>query len=358
MTQQLLKKIGILVLPLIMMVGLINYAIDPARLFHLGKEEQMAQLTLEGKEFPVEANYDERIYQKKVIQGFKQANDVVVLGSSRSLSIGKEVVPTRSFFNSSVSGASLEDYLAIYEMYRERHQLPKTIILTVDPWLLNKNNGQVRYRSVYPEYERMVNVLDARSRVASGDSLYKISQLLSVTYFQNSLMVAARTISRWKYKPVETKPGQELNIKLADGSWQYPLYVQNMINANVTQAAISYTSEKEVYAMRVFSGLNPHLTELFERFIDRMMQDGVKVVLLLVPYHPVAYERMMQRTDTRIMNQCERYFIETARQRNLRVIGSYDPLKLQMSGYDFYDAMHPKRAVIEKLVSDELKTLK
>ena len=44
--------------------------------------------------------------------------------------------------NLSVSGASIEDQIAITEMALEKFN-PQKIILSADPWLFNKKNNQI-----------------------------------------------------------------------------------------------------------------------------------------------------------------------------------------------------------------------
>jgi hypothetical protein len=90
-------------------------------------------------------NYDERIFQKLVILNLKNKNDTIVIGSSRSLKVRKKFVSESGpFFNHSVSGASLEDYISIIGVYEKTYgYVPSTVILGIDPWIFNKNNGRL-----------------------------------------------------------------------------------------------------------------------------------------------------------------------------------------------------------------------
>ncbi|MBL0209054.1 MAG: hypothetical protein IPP84_14250 [Propionivibrio sp.] len=78
-----------------------------------------------------------------------QSKEFLVIGSSRSMQIGADVMQA-SVLNLSVSGASIEDYVAILDLARN---LPaKTIILGVDPWVFNTNSGQSGWKSLAIEY--------------------------------------------------------------------------------------------------------------------------------------------------------------------------------------------------------------
>ena len=89
------------------------------------------------------------------IELLQKPKDVIVLGSSRSMQIGKQLFDGFDFFNNAVSGGSLEDHLAIYAMYRQHDLLPGTVILGLDPWIFNANNGQTRWHSIAPELFRI-----------------------------------------------------------------------------------------------------------------------------------------------------------------------------------------------------------
>src|SRR5690606_22220124 len=92
-------------------------------------------------------NYDERTLQRNIINNHHICPQVLVLGSSRTMLINSREFIGKTFFNNSVSGASIEDIVAIYQMYDNRKCYPGKIILALDPWILNVNNGQNRWKS-------------------------------------------------------------------------------------------------------------------------------------------------------------------------------------------------------------------
>ena len=108
-------------------------------------EKGIADILLSGHNVANIGNYDERLLQKDIIQNDQRQIDIIVLGSSRSMQINSQTIndifQDQIFFNHAVSGASVEDYIAILDLYLEKNALPSTIIIGVDPWILNSNNG-------------------------------------------------------------------------------------------------------------------------------------------------------------------------------------------------------------------------
>jgi len=103
---------------------------------------------------------DDRLFQELIIKNLRVRNDVIAIGSSTTMHLRKEFVSKDriNFFNHSVAGASIEDYIAFVGAYEVIHDyLPSTIILGVDPWVFNKNNGQGgRWTSLKKYYDVVI----------------------------------------------------------------------------------------------------------------------------------------------------------------------------------------------------------
>jgi len=148
-----IKKL-IFLLPILCVIIGFNYFIDPANIFRSEKYyKEVVGVLLKGKNVANIMNYDERLLQKEYINGISKRKEIFVLGSSRVMQISSSVFPGHSFLNNGVSGASIEDDMAIYWMYRKKGFIPSIVVLGLDPWLLNKNNGQGRYESIIREYQ-------------------------------------------------------------------------------------------------------------------------------------------------------------------------------------------------------------
>ena len=341
-------------LSLIMVVVTVNFFVDPANIFgNNDYEKTIAMLLVEGKNAANISNYDDRIVQKIYINNIQMPPEVLVLGSSRSLTICSQEFPGRSLFNHSVSGASIEDFLAIYELYWERGFVPKIVIIGADPWLLNKNNAQKRWESLEEYYLSMAARLHLKSglpaNASANSSLLqnKIAQLINFKYFMKS--IDCLRYDRHIYPTVEREA--DVSIKLADGSFSYDKASREQSPVQTIQAATEYAWTNPVYSLGAFKELDPDIQETLERFIDLLKKSGVDVILFLVPYHPGAYKILMQREEYgNILPAAEAYFRDLAQRKGLRLVGSYNPHGW-CAPEEFYDGMHPRKTCVARLFS-------
>jgi peptidoglycan/LPS O-acetylase OafA/YrhL len=96
-------------------------------------------------------NMDDREFiEGRLIYPLKQVNHIVV-GSSRVMQINSEMIG-EPIFNFAVSGASIEDDIAI-SLEAVAKVGAKNVFLGIDPWLLNKYDGHTRYKSISGLYE-------------------------------------------------------------------------------------------------------------------------------------------------------------------------------------------------------------
>ena len=121
-----------------------NYLGDNAKLYSKGYENKIAKILIDGYNVTNINNYDERILQREWINQLGKSPDIVVLGSSRSMMIREKDFENTKLMNNTVSGASIQDLIAIYQLYKTKNLLPKTFVIGLDPWIFNQNNNQRR----------------------------------------------------------------------------------------------------------------------------------------------------------------------------------------------------------------------
>jgi len=98
-----------------------------------------------------------------------------------------------------------------------------------------------------------------------------------------------------------------------------------------------------------FSILQSNINTL-DLFFKQVQKDQVVPIIVLMPYHPLAYSTISEKTNTLI--EVEKEIRKIAAQRKIQVIGSYDPTKYNFTESDFYDHYHPKPVVVEKLLKN------
>ena len=150
-----------LILLIISLITFFNYKVDSLGIFgHSNYLSKAAKALTSGKMIAGLQNIDDRLFQDLIIKNLQVRNDVIAIGSSTTILLRKGVVSKDriNFFNHSVNGASLEDYIAIVGAYESIHgYLPSAVILGVDPWVFNKNNGQGgRWTSLKKYYDVVI----------------------------------------------------------------------------------------------------------------------------------------------------------------------------------------------------------
>ncbi len=335
-------------------VAIFNYLVDPANMFKPHEYESgIAEILISNKNVANISNYDERLVQKYLVEKSNQKRDVLIFGSSRSMGISGYLFPQQTFFNHFVSGASIEDHIAIYEMYKERNWMPKKIIIGLDPWLLNKNNQQTRWQSLEEEY----NNANTRLRL---DNTMRISQYFMKRTYKKYLelismpyLIAAYDAFNKPKKQVEyystTDSELAVGIKMMDGTMSYPEVYRNASIAEVKQKAIAYANADPIYSLGSFEKLDEENILKFERFINDLKKQNIEIIFFLPPYHPEVYNAVINNGKYAMVLQAQSYFINYAQKAGIAIIGSYNPAECGLSDDDFYDGMHPKIHAINKL---------
>lgn len=345
MIRKLLTKLA-LFLPIPLFVVALNYTVDPSHLFIRGEYEQgIANILLAGQNVADAGNHDERLVQKYYVKGLSGKKDVIVLGSSRSAFIGANLFPGRSFFNSSVSAATLEDFMAIYGVYRKYGKIPDNILLSLDPWILDSGhpyNDYTNWDSLPEEYITIESILslnpvNVAEKGLSPLLIKQLKSLFSVSYFVEAFKFWMQGKQNRAFGTDKTET--EYGLKLSDGS----TILDKNGRAITVQQVRALATSVQIRNMQPFR-VEPHRKAIFEAFIQLMHRDGVTVSFLLLPYHPLAYEIIINSTN---VNEIQKYFVQFAKENKIDLIGSYNPADYGCGLEDFDDSSHPKLSCIE-----------
>ena len=112
-------------------IGIFNYKIDSLGLLKESSFDKIGQELANGKIVAGLSNFDERIFRKKQIEHLKSDVEYIAIGSSRIMQLRKNMFLNdgiSNFQNYSVSGASIEDYIALIQVHKNKFgKLPKNI---------------------------------------------------------------------------------------------------------------------------------------------------------------------------------------------------------------------------------------
>lgn len=318
----------------------------------------IAALSLQGKNVTNISEYDERLVRKYYFKGLTEKKNLLVIGSSRLLTIRAEHFPYLSFYNSSVGNSSLEDLIAIYWMYRQKNFGPTKIIIGTDPWLLNKNSGHNGYKSIISDWQEAAQYLSIPQSEKIETAKYvpeKYTQLASVSYFQssfNKLIKILQNKDEIKEFSLTEKQTANTSVMLSDGSVNFSSRLRSASNNDVREMAIVYAQNNPVYGLGNFNELDATLKEDFEKFVNLMIADGNEIIFYLPPYHPMTFNLLTESDKYRIILEVEEYFKKVAEDKKIKVVGSYNSKQLNIDEIEFYDAMHTKENAVEKILKD------
>lgn len=329
--RRFVQKTALLSSTILITLIMVNYVGDSARLFDSDYELKMAEIVSNNQYVTNISNYDERLFQEHLVKKLSFQPEVVVLGSSRTMKIREEHFEQK-LMNNSVSGASVQDLIAIYQLYKEEKKLPKKIMLGLDPWTFNHNNEQERWKSLAAYYYAF-----KKEENQEEFSLFKIKQLISLSYFQSSIGNIGAVLSG-KDQPVATTEKQNYtDTKLTDGSL--------INNQAIREASPDYVARKvsdyldgDVYSIEGFDTISKTFWEEFEMLVSDMQANSIEVEFFLAPYHPRVYKVL--KVDYPMVMEVEEQLKNFSVDKNIKLHGSFNPNALQMGEDYFYDGMH------------------
>lgn len=343
---------------------LFNYYFDGGnQFFHsLGFAKKLADAELQKNNVLVCTNYNERYYKKLLLEKLLIRPDILVLGSSRTMQLHQQLFGHATFFNASVSTVSLQDYIALYYLYQMRGWKPKVVILSLDHWLLDKNDNAKKWVGNFlTEYnaatqlffDKQHGVEQARIRLI--ESAEKISTLLSVGYLKASVKKMPwvhRAVT--KQLPIDdmvVNPAPQMRLdfpicylEFPDGSKSSSVS-EEQVSANEADAI----SRANLHQVTWSNQLHPESKQLLAEFVQYLLAQHIEVIFYLPPYAPAAYAEFQQDKHYQMVQAAEDYFLALAAAHHLQVVGSFNPEILQLDSSDFVDYVHLKQKGIDKI---------
>lgn len=286
----------------------------------------------------VESNIDERVFKKKYAELFNnQKIDYLILGSSRLMQLSSEAVNGGKTLNLAISGAKIEDLVAIYQVYKDNNIKANNVILGIDPLFFNSEYGDDWWRSIaeyYFEFEKIEDYINYN----------KLSdRMLSIDYFRmamNAIKEKKDDYPSLSFSKTYINNGYTRRI---DGSVYYPKVYrekeQNDINKIAREIDIT---EYE------FDTLSDERINKFEVLLDSIQNEVENIYILTLPYHPILYQRI---NNMNCIKNTISYVKALSKKRRITIIGTYNPQSVGFTDKDFYDATHARKESLDKLLT-------
>jgi len=330
------------------LIAIVNRAVDPARLFGDGERENAAAAALaDGQHLVGAVNLDIRLLQRYLTFKAHRSPSVLVLGSSRSWEIGRNIFAQGYLLNQSVPAADIEDLKGLLGGWQRRASVPAVVVLGIDPWMFNQARA-TGLGYVKPSFAYDNDISDS-----AGDKPLTwrgIRALFSLRYFVDSFH------TWWSRKGAQgaitfslaEDDRSNAPVFRPDGTYKHSRKVRERPAVEINAAAKRVGRGKAFWGLENFSVLDSAVKIEFEELLDKLRTMAADTVLFLPPYHPAAYQTITERDKYRIVLEVERYLRLVAHRRSLKIVGSYDPARMRCIEAEFVDHHHPRRSCVER----------
>lgn len=315
--------------------------------------------------FPPE-DFEERPYKKEMVRQRAADLKVLVTGSSRVILLDADLLNTdrRFFYNLGVSGGTFEDHLIWWQVCKEQNVRPAVVLLGLDPWIFNEDSGEVRWKALAPELQRIqYSYLGAWQ---SPKYYFADWQVWSYWLKATDLMSKARLTSaltalrRSWVPPSQTlalvdepeKPPEKYGWR-ADGSYLYKS--SSLRNRFVGEAAKQELDGARAGRFYQFSGwhrLSQDRMQILERLLGDMRSYQVQVIGLTLPYAPAYWEILQKhRLYAQLVNQESAFLRHSFSKFQFVYYDLLNPAMAGVSSEDFHDSIHLTRSGLTKVLN-------
>jgi hypothetical protein len=305
-------------------------------------------------------NVDERRFQRGRL-GVIPRPRVVSFGSSRVMQLTGALVgvePPATFYNLGMSGATVEDYVGLWEILRRQDKIPEMIIFSIDPWVFNADVEQVRWRSLSREIdafaarrEQWAPVELALSGWSRGKELVSYEVLRDSTRRLRRAL-RGRSAARADAREALVVPEQAVADRQAlraDGSLIYDGAFQRRSPFEVQEDAVRWVATNGPGLARL--RWNAERLRLLAALWRDMRARGVRVVAYLPPYHPAAWRVIEGDARQReALDQVRAAIAGLAARLDIPFRDFADPASIPCAADEFFDGQHARPSCLQKLL--------
>lgn len=258
----------------------------------------------------LKVNFPERKFVKYRIINDRDAFSSIVLGSSRSMLIGKQTLD--KVLNLSVSGAIFKDFDEIFHLIQKQNLTINRIMLEISPWIFNHNTTERRYKEF------------------TESNSYRY---LSYNYFFENIKTP-------KYTQVTNNNSLR---KYLDGSISYDASKSENYREEIKEYI-----KGEVYHLEGFNAIKDLDSSGLEAFVEKVKKAGIELIFLKFPYPPSINAIIIERYPNII--RTDKIINQISKKHNIEILGSFYPEEKNLSDKDFVDGMHLSLSGVKKLL--------
>lgn len=333
---------------------ILNYAIDSSHIW--ADYEKMAEIALRGKIVSTPVNYNERMYQYQIIKNMKDIPDTIVIGSSRGMFLGNEILNQPSVYNHCVSGGNLMDYFAILGIYQKIHgKISNNVILEISPWVFSNVSPAKRWQENHEyavsasEYYRQVV---GKSSHISTFSRFS-NPIFSFSYLYTNLTKALQNGIKYGLNANRLIAKESLDINeqadYPDGVIRYPSQIENKNEARTKKVIDTSKGPVTYQNCDKMQSIDKEIYNNFAELIDYLQKQNIKPTFFLAPFSESQSKLIFDNNSNPVFIDIEKSLATLANERKIKIIGSYNAAKYNLMDYEFSDFMHGDKESISKI---------
>jgi hypothetical protein len=332
-------------LPILIGMGVLTYGIDVNNYFLWPSYlTGMAEILQKKENVTCMPTYDDRLFQAACARLRHKPPAILVVGSSRVMEIGSDIFPHSDLINAGVTAGGIRDVLAMHHLYTQ-HGLPDTVIIGIDPWLVDAAHSDL-WESVQDHYiatAKHLGIADTRRRARRYlKELRAYKALLSPTYGQQCFSFLLQ-YGTDKYHSVGHSLPLTRGGRLADNTLFYPHEFRTQTPAHVSATLRTFLRSPHDW----YKDKSEAYVQMFEQYVDYLLQHNVQVMLFVSPIHPLVYTSPL--VSVAALDAHQAYVTRFAAARGLRVVGDLNPAVAGVDSTDFYDYGHCRRPTLVRL---------
>ncbi len=279
--------------------------------------------------------------------------DLVITGNSKILLVdSKMFAPSARIFNVRISRSFIDDYRDVWELYRKRGATPRRLILTVDPYMFNRNTGPLSPISNFLS-ARGIPFLGAGTRRALRNVLDLFRWEMLQAAIDRRKDRRAHPDRQDFYFAVERNLGDDQCAVRPDGSYILPVAnIKPVTLEELRRLGADLVVKKDPSNNLSHFALDQNLLSALGQLVDKASADGARVMLIAPPsYTSVVRDWLSAQKEGNILGQFDTALAALSDGgKRFDYCRMFDPDVAGCAETEFVSPEHTRRSCTEKYV--------
>jgi hypothetical protein len=271
------------------------------------------------------------------IEHLSGPGEVLVLGSSRLMQVPHEWFQPRGVLNAAMFSGDLADFVSIFQLCVATGKTPQLVLLDLNPTLAFEGKSSVA-PALAPHYRRaLLRYRIFPPTLFSGLFLLQGLRWDPRTFLHPPAWGISEAMVPDAYR---MRPDGSADWGLTE-SYQTPDEVESSVVASIHRLDPTYRHWRATSQPGWFD------LKILRAFLDDLQSRRIRVVVMLVPVHPVAYDFYSSQGG-----YDESWIRREMAARGITVVGSYSPSVAKATRADFYDDVHVHASLLHRLLGE------